>query len=222
MTTATPSFDRTKAMTGTPGAFPENPLKQKLLKNKPLLGLGIVVLLLFSVGQFIEVPSHSKHAQDEDATSGLQAQKASQAKPEAHAAAINVAANGLDPTLATQFVTWWIKPAMDYSAATASRSHAQAFAWMTPQCATNFQQVFWTPQIAQEITQGHTTAAFQPISVQAEAINPDGTIVVGVTGTLIMQNSATPVSQQIVTDFLVKKEKDGLRIAGLYNRTTPQ
>jgi hypothetical protein len=206
-------------MTGNPGAMPENPLKQKLLKNKPLLGLGIVVLLLFSVGQFIEVPSHDKHAaQDaEEGAQSAQPMRASQARPEAHTA--NVAAAGLDPTLATQFVTWWIKPAMDYSTATAARSHAEAFSWMTPQCAANFQQIFWTPQISQAIMQGKMTAAFQPISVQAEAINPDGTIVVGVTGTLIMQESATPASQQIVTDFLVKKEKEGLRIAGLNNRT---
>ena len=208
-------------MSGPPGAFANgSDMKQRLLKNKPLLGLGIVLLLLFSVGQFIEAPSHTKR-QSEDGD-GSQVQQHASRQHSQHAAVAPAPASGLTPELATEFVKWWISRAMDYSAATAGKSHAEAFGWMTPPAAQTFQQVFWTPQIAQGITQGRMTAAFQPISVQAEAINPDGTIVVGVTGSLVVQDSAAPVSQQIVTDFLVRKEKDGLRVSGLYNRTTAQ
>ena len=225
MTTSTPSFDRTKAMSGPPGpgappapiSMAPSAMKERLLKNKPLLALGIVLLLLFTVGQFIEAPSHSRRsARGEDGDAAQQAQPQMQ-QQQAMAPAITPAmsaatASGLTPALATEFVTWWITKAMDYSASSSGKSHAEAFGWMTPQAAATFQQVFWTPPIAQGITQGRITAAFQPSSVQAEAINPDGSIVVGVTGSLIVQDSATPVSQQIVTDFLVKKEKGNMRV----------
>jgi hypothetical protein len=197
-------------------------MKQRLLKNKPLLALGIVLLLLFTVGQFIEAPSHSRHDRAEESDGAQQAQQMQQAQQAVAPAAIPLNPSGLTPALATEFVGWWITKAMDYSAATSGKSHAEAFGWMTPQSSATFQQVFWTPPIAQGITQGRITAAFQPSSVQAEAINPDGSIVVGVTGSLIVQDSATPVSQQIVTDFLIKKEKGNLRVCGMYNRTVKQ
>ncbi len=202
-----------------PVSLAPNDMKQRLLKNKPLLALGIVLLLLFTVGQFIEAPSHTRREREENDG----AQQAQQAQQQAMApTAMPANPNGLSPALATEFVGWWITKAMDYSAATAGKSHAEAFGWMTQQSSSYFQQVFWTPQIAQGITQGRITAAFQPSSVQAEAINPDGSIVVGVTGSLIVQDSATPVSQQIVTDFLIKKEKGNLRVCGMYNRTVKQ
>lgn len=210
-------------MTGPPGSLPPDGVKQRLLKNKPLLVLGIVLFLVVCVGPLFELPSHhTPKSANMDADGGPQAapQQAQQAQQAVQPAATPVGANGLTPALATEFVTWWIARAMDYSAATAGRSHSEAFGWMTPQASSIFQQVFWTPQIAQGITQGRMTAAFQPVAVQAEAINPDGSIVVGVTGSLVVQDAANPVTQQIVTDFLVKKEKEGLRICGMYNRTT--
>lgn len=211
---------------GTPGApvsMAPNDMKQRLLKNKPLLALGIVLLLLFTVGQFIEAPSHTRRERAEESEGAQQSQQAQQVQ-QAQQAPAPMPANpsNLSPALATEFVGWWITKAMDYSAATSGKSHAEAFGWMTPQSSATFQQVFWTPPIAQGITQGRITAAFQPSSVQAEAINPDGSVVVGVTGSLIVQDSATPVSQQIVTDFLIKKEKGNLRVCGMYNRTVKQ
>jgi hypothetical protein len=127
----------------------------------------------------------------------------------------------LQPELAKQFVTWWISKSMDYQTATAGSSHGEAFSWMTPQATQAFQQTFWTRDIAGGIAQGRVVAAFQPITVQAEAINPDGSVVVGVSGSLLVQEatSPTPAATQVVCDFLVKREKEGLRIAGLYNRT---
>ncbi len=229
MTTATSSLESSNPLTNVsgnvngPSPSAAVDMKQRLLKNKPLIGLGIVILLLFSVGQFIEAPSHISHGaksargeEGKEEAQSLDNQESSseQAKP------IKPIGNGLTPSLATEFVTWWINKAMDYSAPTAARSHSEAFGWMTPLASSTFKQVFWTPAIAQGITQGRMTAAFQPVSVQALAFNPDGTIVVTVQGSLVVQDTAAPVSQQIVTDFLVRKEKEGLRIAAMYNRTS--
>jgi hypothetical protein len=68
------------------------------------------------------------------------------------------------------------------------------------------------------VVTGQVVAAFQPVSVQAEAINPDGSIVVGANGTLVVQANGNPMTQQLSTDFLVRRDKDGLRIIGLYNK----
>jgi hypothetical protein len=192
---------------------------QNLLKNKILVGLVLVFGFIFTVGQF--------YSSNE---SNIAAQKIASAAPAPLAVAPRairpvqqaIAPTGLTPLLAQQFVTWWISKSMDYRAATATNSHNEAFAWMTPQAVKAFKESLWSPQIAAGITQGQVSAAFQAISVQSQAINPDGSIVVTVLGTLIIQeaNNPTPASQQIVVDFLVKKDKGGCRIAGLYNRTS--
>jgi hypothetical protein len=89
---------------------------------------------------------------------------------------------------------------------------------MTSEAKQTFQANYWTPEIAQGVMSGQVVAAFQPVSVQAEAINPDGSVVVGASGTLVIQAAGTPMTQQVVADFLVRKDQGGLRIAGLYNR----
>jgi hypothetical protein len=214
-TEAPPQTEPTTAPPQPPAVVKRLTVLQKLAKNKILLGLLIVFFFVMTVGQFYtkedktappapHTPHSTAHA---DGTS--------------HLAAIAPMPSPLDPDLARQFVSWWITKSMDYGATSAAKSHAEAFAWMTPQATQQFQQTFWTPDIAGGITQGRINAAFQPIQVQAEARNPDGTVVVGVSGTLVAQESTSPApeTQQIVCDFLVKKEKDGLRICGLYNRT---
>jgi hypothetical protein len=197
-----------------PAAVERMTILQKLVKNKILLGLLIVFFFVMTVGQF-----YSK--EDKTPPAAHTAHSATHANGTTHLAGAVPMPTPLDPELARQFVSWWITKSMDYGATTAAKSHADAFAWMTPQATQAFQQTFWTPDIAGGVTQGRINAAFQPIQVQAEARNPDGTVVVGVSGTLVAQESTspTPETQQIVCDFLVKKEKDGLRISGLYNRT---
>lgn len=128
--------------------------------------------------------------------------------------------NQVDPKLADQFVKFWMGGAMDYNSATAAQSHKEAAKWMTPEAQQAFESNFWSPDIANGIASGQLRAAFQPISVQPQALNPDGSIVVAMTGTLVLQQSTVrPVTHQIVMDLLVRKETEGLRIAGLYNRS---
>jgi hypothetical protein len=191
---------------------------QNLLKNKIMVGLILVFVFIFTVGQFYSSNESNQAAQKVAAV----APPVQAVAPRAVRPVQPAAAPGLSPDMAQKFVAWWITKSMDYRAATATNSHNEAFAWMTPQAVKAFKESLWSPQIAAGITQGQVSAAFQAVSVQPQAINPDGSIVVTVLGTLIIQeaNNPTPASQQIVVDFLVKKDTNGYRIAGLYNRTS--
>jgi hypothetical protein len=210
-------FDRSQAQAGAP-VGPAT-MVQNLLKNKILIGLVLVFGFIFTVGQFYTSNESNIAAQKVAAVaSAPQALGPRTERP----AQQTIAPTGLTPDMAQKFVAWWIGRSMDYRAATATNSHNEAFAWMTPQAVKAFKESLWSPQIAAGITQGQVSAAFQAVSVQPQAINPDGSIVVTVLGTLIIQeaNNPTPASQQIVVDFLVKKDAAGYRIAGLYNRTS--
>jgi hypothetical protein len=173
-------------------------------RDKVLIGLGLAAILILGVGAFF--------TQDDD--------KKAPAAPQVATTpvAAPVVQPALDPPLAVDFVKWWMTNAMDYRAQTAKASHAEAMRWMTSDAARTFQSNYWSPEIERGILSGQVTAAFQPVSVQPEAVNPDGTVVVAATGTLILQANGTPLSQQVAADFLVKRDGQGLRIAGLYNR----
>lgn len=204
----------------TAPAFPDviKAVIQRIKRDKILLGLIIVGVMAIFVGGVCsnDEPAATKAPPKEAATF------AETATPAAAAPAAPAQAN-LDPGLASQFVKWWLAQSMDYAAATAKPHHTEAARWMTPQAAQGFQSVFWTPAIEQEVLTGRVVAAFQPVTVQATAVNPDGSVVISMTGTLVMQTAnSAPMTQQIATDFLVRQEKEGLRICGLYNRTQAQ
>jgi hypothetical protein len=183
----------------------------RIIHDKILLGLVIVGILGIFVGGFAtsdDKPASLKHTQSDG-----QEQSAAPNQAESKGAD-----SKLEPQLATDFVKWWMAGAMDYTAASSAANHEAAFRWMTPEAMQNFRSSLWTPDTAQGVAQGLYVAAFQPVSVQAAALNPDGSVVVTLTGTLVTQSSGRPFSQQIQMDLLVRKENDGLRIAGVYNR----
>lgn len=188
-------------------------LVQRIFQDKILLGLVIVGIL----GIFMTGISSN----DEPAPASS---KADAAAPEAGAgtqerpAAGQAPAQPIEPNLAVDFVKWWLGGAMDYTAATAAENHNQAFGWMTPEAQRAFQAAFWSAQTAEMVKSGQLVAAFHLAAVQAEAINPDGSIVVGVAGTLVTDTGGRPVTNQVNIDFLVRREQDGLRVAGIYNR----
>ncbi len=129
----------------------------------------------------------------------------------------------LEPTLASDFVKWWMGGAMDYQATTSQKNHQEAFKWMSPEAQDTFKEAFWNDTMAQGITSGMLVAAFQPVSVQAQAVNPDGSVVVSMKGSLVLQMNGQPAdTRQVVTDFLIKKEDSGLRIAAICNRSYTQ
>ncbi|MBP6747482.1 hypothetical protein KA344_19800, partial [bacterium] len=116
-------------------------------------------------------------------------------------------------------VHFWITKSMDYRMDSAAASHKEAVAWMLPDAANAFEQLYWGDHIKQGIAAGTIVGSFQPVSITPLATNPDGTVVVTVVGTLVMQQSGQqPAGQQLTMDFLVKKTADGFRIAAFFNR----
>lgn len=189
---------------------------QRVMRDKILLGLVIIGLFGIFVGGFSGGKEDRPVRAVESQPANAPAEKAA-ANPQ-----ISYAAGApLESALATDFVKWWITGAMDYSSQTSGKSHESAFHWMTPEAQAIFQATFWPADLAAGIAQGQIVGAFQPIAVQAEAINPDGSVVVGFSGTLVLQATGRPTTQQIFADILVRKEQSGLRVAGLYNRSSP-
>ena len=189
---------------------------QKILQDKILLGLVVVGILGIFVGGVTMGDSKDDDKKDKAPVEAT-AQKAS-----APAAAPTAAAAApVEPTVAADFIGWWLGTAMDYNNATAANSHNQAMSWMTVDAAKGYAAQFWNPQIVNAVQTNKLVAAFQPVAVQAQAINPDGSVVVGVTGNMVVQSNGQPVVQQFAGSFLVRKEQDGLRVAGLETRSTP-
>ncbi len=189
-------------------------LIQRLMRDKILLGLVIVGVLTIFVGVAFT-------SDDPKEAKGTPISP-TEPRPAPVTAPAQQASQTLTPELATQFLSWWLTKAMDYSIGTGKQSHQEAFGWMTPQSIQAFQTGYWTPDIENAVVTGKVTAAFQPVSVQAQFINPDGSIVVAMSGALVMQSAGTqPATQQLSADFLVKQEKEGLRIVGINIRPVP-
>ncbi|RTL45941.1 MAG: hypothetical protein EKK48_00960 [Candidatus Melainabacteria bacterium] len=212
-----------------PQSGPQNMVNlviQRLLRDKILLGLIIVGVLTIFVGvAFTGDDPKDPNKATPLATAGPQGAGQGLQAPGAvgtPTAATPAQPAGLTPELATKFVTWWLSKSMDYSMATGKASHQEAFGWMTPQTVQAFQTGYWTPEIENAVVTGKVTAAFQPVSVQAQFINPDGSIVVAMTGALVMQQAGTQTAtQQLSADFLVKQETEGLRIVGINIHPAP-
>ncbi len=214
-----------------PQSGPQNMVNlviQRLLRDKILLGLIIVGVLTIFVGVAFtgDDPKEANKATPLSPQAIQQGMPQGGMHPPAGAGSPTAAAPaqpaGLTPELATQFVTWWLGKSMDYSMATGKASHQEAFGWMTPQTVQAFQTGYWTPEIENAVVTGKVTAAFQPVSVQAQFINPDGSIVVAMTGALVMQQAGTQTAtQQLSADFLVKQDKGDMRIIGINIHPAP-
>jgi|AGTN01.3.fsa_nt_gi hypothetical protein len=198
---------------------------QTIFRDKILLGLLIIgVISMVSFG----ATKDDKKPHDEQPMNGQQAQAQAQAQGQGQpaqqqsqqqSAAQAQAAQIEEAKLASEFVHWWITGAMDYSQATCQKNHVDAFKWMNPEAIEVFRANFWTPEMEQAFATGTLVASFQPSAIEAKAINPDGSVVVRVDGTLVMQMGGQPTTQRVQTDYLVKKDKGSLRIAALHART---
>jgi hypothetical protein len=178
---------------------------QKILQDKILLALVVIAIVGLFVGG-VAIEEKQEHEQAKTAQGPAPAQGP-------------VQAGDLTPEVASDFIKFWIGGAMDYNAATAQENHKLALAWMTPEAARGFMSSLWTPETASAVVGGQTVATFQPVSVQPAAVNPDGSVVVTVGGNFLIQGPGQPASQQqFLEDFLVRRTKEGLRVAGLYNR----
>jgi len=194
---------------------------QRIFNDKILLGLLIVCLLGFFVGGF------NNNSKDEPPVSRVLESpsvqpKASEEPAIPSAPGANYASKvQLDPSLAIDFVKWWMKMSMDYAPKSAAQSHEAATNWMSPEALKAFNEAFWSPDIAQQVCSGETVGAFQPISVRAVAVNPDHTVVVNLTGTLVLQAAnARPIANQVQMNLLVHKTSTGLRITGINSQVS--
>jgi len=212
-------------------------LIQRILRDKILMGLVIIGVLGVFLAGSNEEGGQSKNTEEKLPEGAMmpgpgqgpaaQPQKPGEAQHQAQQPAQQQPPQQpqvvLEPAQASDFVKWWLGGAMDFQATTATKNHEQAFLWMLPEAKESFKQAFWNDAMAQGISTGRLVAAFQPVSINPQAINPDGTVVVSMKGSLVLQMSGQPAdTQQVVTDFLVKKEDAGLRIAAICNRSYVQ
>jgi hypothetical protein len=123
----------------------------------------------------------------------------------------------LQPSLAVDFIKWWLAKAFDCNPQTANQSHQEAGGWMTPAAINTYNSVFWSSPLAKGVMTGQIQAQFVPQTIIAVAANPDGSVVVGVRADVQYTNGGPPVTEKLRTDFLVMHSADGLRIAGIYN-----
>lgn len=213
---------------------------QRLFRDKILAGLVIVGFLAIFVGGF--GGGHSEHRlagrkdlrQDEQAKleqnqTRPEAQPQQQQQPQAQPQNVTKApaqpdppnpagVTRIEPTLATQFMEWWVIRAMDFNPQTAFKSRQEAMSWIVPEAMDKYKEAFWPPEISDGIASGKIQGSFTLASVKPVASNPDGSIVVNVGGNLVLAEGQKPVVQQLSTDYLIRRETGGLRVAGLFNR----
>lgn len=209
---------------------------QRVMRDKILLGLVVIgFIAIFVTAGAPDAPdgptefklTKEQIAQQQQAAlqqaQQAQAPQQEQAAPQQQQAAAPQGQFPLDPTLATDFVKWWTSGALDYKADSAAKNHEEAFKWITPEAQETFKANYWNEQIAQGISTGQLVASFQPISYQAQAVNPDGSVVVSMKGTIVKNvNGQAAETSHVFTDFLVKKDAGGLRICAIYNRQMAQ
>jgi hypothetical protein len=213
---------------------------QKIFQDKILAGLVIVGFLAIFVGGF------SGHHGDRVASGSREARVTAQSRSQPNAAGpagqgettpppkpqadppepapqpkVEVPDPGavkIEPALATQFIGWWTVRALDFNPQTAFKNRQEAMSWITPEALPSYQAAFWPQEVSDGLANGSIQGNFTMTSVTAVASNPDGSMVVNVCGNLMLQQGQKPALQQLSTDYLIKREAGGLRIAGLYNR----
>jgi hypothetical protein len=173
---------------------------QKLFQNKLMLALvGLGVLIIFFSG--IKLQDNSSTVTDTSIGGD----------------STTVKPGALQPSLAVDFVKWWLAKAFDCNPQTANQSHQEAGGWMTPSAVNTYNTVFWNSPLAKSVVTGAVQAKFVPQTIIALAANPDGSVVVGIRAYVQYSSNGAPVTEKLRTDFLVMHSTDGLRIAGIYN-----
>ena len=103
----------------------------------------------------------------------------------------------------------------DFNSTSANRSQEMAMAYMTPECANNYRQYVWTPQIAEGVAGAAMTSTFTPTVCQPLTSTEDGSVVIKVEGeqVLVVQGQQRP--KHISMEYLVKKTAQGLKVCGV-------
>lgn len=122
-----------------------------------------------------------------------------------------------DPHLAQTLVEQWLPLAWDLTAGSAQISQENAIKYMTPECAAQYRQNIWTPDMAKQINESGLQSQFKPSSITASTNQVDGSVVVFVEGDQVLAVPGKPQNgRHVKLEYLIKTDpSDGsLKIAG--------
>lgn len=135
---------------------------------------------------------------------------------------VNTAPRGMEPynpadeTASLSLIEQWLPKAWDLSAGSASQSQEQAIMYMTPECATAYRQNIWTTEMASQVEESGLQSQFSASKVAVGSRKEDGSVVILVQGMQQLHVPGKGVRERPVNiEYLVKKTKDGLKIAGI-------
>lgn len=124
--------------------------------------------------------------------------------------------NAVSPAEAQSLIDSWLPYAWDLSAGTAKASQEKAMSYMTEQAKAAYKQNIWTDEIAKQIEEAGVQSTFKPHEIKVGSMQPDGSIVVFVTGEQVLsvpQKGST--SRMVSLEYLIRKVGGQLRIAGI-------
>jgi hypothetical protein len=187
---------------------------------------GVFFTLLLASPQ--ETPQKAKHrpkwTENPDVTGvarppgyGQEGRAAGAPQPQAPQTPPAPPADVVNPTAATELMQSWLPLAWDFSAASALNSQEHAIQYMTPDCAQSYRQNVWTTEMANEIAGSGVKSTWHQTVVSAGGTLPDGGVEVTVQGEqqLMVPGQPPTAPRAVKFVYLIKKTKEGLRIAGI-------
>lgn len=124
--------------------------------------------------------------------------------------------NAVLPEEAQSLINSWLPYAWDLSAGTAKASQEKAMSYMTDQAKVAYKQNIWTDEIAKQIDEAGVQSTFKPHEIKVGSMQPDGSIVVFVTGEQVLSVPQKGSTSRVVSlEYLIRKVRGQLRIAGI-------
>ena len=122
-----------------------------------------------------------------------------------------------DPNQALTLVREWLPKAWDLSAGSAATSQEQAILYMTPECAAQYRQNVWTPDIAKQIESSGLRTTFQADKISASTTQDDGSVIVFVDGEQVMQipSTGSTKTRSVKLEYMIRQTGQGLKISGI-------
>lgn len=124
-----------------------------------------------------------------------------------------------DAQAAQDFVRNFVTYSFNMNSNAASASQAQAMAMMDSETAKAYRNNVWTPDLEQLVTTSNLTSQFNITSISSGQQNPDGSIVIFMNGTQILNSPASGQQQKPVSvEYLVQRGPSGWHIIGIQEK----
>lgn len=121
-----------------------------------------------------------------------------------------------DAQAAQDFVRNFVTYSFNMNSNAASASQAQAMAMMDSETANAYRNNVWTPELEELVTKSGLTSQFSISSISSGQQNPDGSIVIFMNGTQILNSPAAGQQQKPVSvEYRVQRTASGWRIVGI-------